>query len=335
MNTRAFAFGGTGMLGARALLVRAASPRLTLAGFFALAAIVIATQSGDAVSGVWLVAPLALLWLNLLAAMGTHRVLRRGGLGVFHAALLVALVLVALGRLLHFDGRVEVTEGGRLDGAAIEVTSSGPWHGDAWRALRFEQGAIAVDYAPSLKRAATVSEVLRPGGALARVGDTLPLVLDGYRFYTTHNKGYAALIEFAPPGAPPERGALHMPSYPLFDWKQEQSWRAPNGAALRFWLRPDAPAAADARWRFDPSRAQATLVVEVDGRRSELRAGDAIDGAFGRLRYERVVGWMGYRISHDATLLPLFWCAALGIAGLAWHLLATRSRRDPRTRHAR
>ena len=163
----------------------------------------------------------------------------------------------------------------------------------------------------------------------------MPLVLDGYRFHTTHNKGYAALIAFTPPGSAAERGALHMPSYPLFDWKQEQSCRAPNGAAFRFWLRPDAPAAADAPWRFEPSHRQATLVVEVNGRRSELRAGDAIDGAFGRLRYERVVGWMGYRISHDVTLLPLFWCAAIGMAGLAWHLLATRTRRAVRTEDPR
>jgi len=335
MNASTFALHGARARGAHALVARVASPHLTLSGFVALAAMLIATQWNDAVSSVWLVAPLGLLWFNLLAAMATHRTLRRGGLGLFHFALLVGLLGVALGRLLHFDGRVEVTEGGLLDGAAIEVTSRGPWHGDAWRTLRFEQGAVAVDYAPALKRAATVSTVVRPDGALARVGDTVPLVLDGYRFYTTHNKGYAALIAFAPPGAVPERGALHMPSYPLFDWKQEQSWRAPNGSALRFWLRPDAPAAADTRWRFDPSQAQATLVVEVDGKRSELRAGDAIDGAFGRLRYERVVGWMGYRISHDATLLPLFWCAAIGLAGLAWHLLVARSRRTARAEDAR
>ena len=311
----------------RAWLERLASPRLTLAGFAALALMVIASQWRDALSSAWLVAPLAWLWLNLSAAMATHRALRRGGLGVFHAALAVALALVALGRLLHFDGRVEVTEGGVLDGAAIEVTSRGPWHGDAWRALRFEQGAIAVDYAPALKRAATVSDVVRPDGAHTRVGDTVPLVVDGYHFYTTHNKGYAALIAFDAPGAASQRGALHMPSYPLFDWKQEQAWRAPSGAAFRFWLRPEAPARGDARWRFEPSHAQAALVVEHDGERSELRAGEAIDGAFGRLRYEGVVGWMGYRVSHDATLMPLFWCALLGVAGLAWHLLASREAR--------
>jgi hypothetical protein len=96
---------------------------------------------------------------------------------------------------------------------------------------------------------------------------------------------------------------------------------------LHFWLRPDAAANGTAAWRFDPSREAGTLVVEVDGRRAELRAGESIDGAFGRLRFEGLAGWMGYRISHDATLVPLFWCALLGVAGLAWHLVSSRSRR--------
>ena len=246
---------------------------------------------------------------------------------MFHGALAVSLALVALGRLLHFDGRVEVTQGGLLDRSAIEVTSSGPWHGTSWHTLRFEQGAIGVDYAPALKRAQTVSEVTLPDGRRERVGDTVPLVLDGYRFYTTHNKGFAPLIAFRAPNQPEQRGALHMPSYPLFDWKQEQSWRSPQGTVLRFWLRLDATVNAATAWHFDPSRAAATLVVEVEGRRVELRVGESIDGAFGRLRFEGLAGWMGYRVSHDATLVPLFWCALLGVAGLAWHLASSAGRR--------
>jgi cytochrome c biogenesis protein len=308
----------------RAIAQRWASPRVTLAGFVALGALAVATSVDTRVPSVWLAAPLTVLWFNLLAAMATHGALRRGGLGVFHAALLLAIALVAGGRMLHFDGRVEVTEGGLLDGASIEVTSSGPWHGTRWRTLQFEQGPIAVGYAPMLRRARTVSEVLRPDGSRAGVGDTVPLVLNGYHFYTTHNKGFAALIAFHAPGAEAQRGALHMPSYPLFDWKQQQSWRTPQGTMFQFWLRPDAPPNEAAGWRFEPSQAQATLVVEVNGRRAELRAGQSIEGDFGRLRYERLVGWMGYRVSHDATLVPLLWCALIGIAGLAWHLALPR-----------
>jgi cytochrome c biogenesis protein len=301
-----------------------ASPRWTLVGFAALGATVVATQFDARVDTAWLVAPLALLAANLAAAMAMHRALRRGGLGVFHAALLLALALAALGRLLHFDGRVEVTEGGLLDGAAIEVTSAGPWHGDGWRSLQFEQGPIVVDYAPGLKRARTVSNVVRSDGSRAAVGDTVPLVQRGYHFYTTHNKGFAPLIAFNAPGEAPQRGALHMPSYPLFDWKQQQSWRAPAGTEFRFWLRPAAAADEQSRWRFDPAHARAMLVVEVGTQRAELHEGEAMAGEFGVLRYERLAGWMGYRVSHDATLMPLFACALIGIGGLGWHLLRTR-----------
>ena len=38
------------------------------------------------------------------------------------------------------------------------------------------------------------------------------------------------------------------------------------------------------------------------------------------MRYERLTGWMGYRIFYDPTLLPLFVVALLGVLGLAWHL---------------
>jgi cytochrome c biogenesis protein len=315
---------GVARTGVRVAVRHLASPRWTLAGFTALGVLVAATQIDARANTEWLVMPLALLAANLAAAMTMHRTLRCGGLGVFHAALLLALALAALGRLLHFDGRVEVTEGGRLDGSSIEVTSTGAWHGDAWRSLQFEQGPIAVDYAPGLKRARTVSEVVRADGSRAAVGDTVPLVLRGYHFYTTHNKGFAPLIAFNAPGAAPQRGALHMPSYPLFDWKQQQTWHSPAGAEFRFWLRPEAPADERARWRFDPAQERATLVVEVGTQHAELREGESMQGDFGVLRYERVVGWMGYRVSHDATLVPLFGCALLGIAGLGWHLLRSR-----------
>jgi hypothetical protein len=61
-------------------------------------------------------------------------------------------------------------------------------------------------------------------------------------------------------------------------------------------------------------------VVELQGQRFELRPGDEARIGAGTLRYERLLGWMGYRIHHDPMLVPLFWLALLGIAGLAWHL---------------
>jgi cytochrome c biogenesis protein len=301
-----------------------ASPRLTLAGFALLALMVWATSADARVSSSWIALPSAVLAANLGATMVVHRALRRGGLGLFHAALLVGMLVVALGRMLHFEGRVEVTQGGELAAEAIEPLSIGPWNNHAWRGVRFEQGPIRVHYAAGVRRAQTVSEVLVPtdGAAPAaqQVGDTTPLVIDGYRFYTTHNKGYAPLLSWQAPERDTTAGAVHLPSYPLFDWKQEQHWRTPDGVDVKLWLRPDAPLNEREAWVFEPAAQAATLVVELQGQRFELRPGDEARVAAGRLRYERLLGWMGYRIHHDPMLLPLFWLALLGIAGLAWHL---------------
>lgn len=300
-----------------------ASSRLTLAGFALLGAGVLATYSKPEASAAPMVLPLALLALNLAAALAVRPDLRRGGLGLFHAALLALLLLVAAGRLTHFDGRVEVAEGALLDPTRIEVTGSGLWHGDRWQRLQFRQGPYEVDYAAGVKRAHTRSSVWAGGaqsGAPIIVGDDTPLVLQGYRFYTTHNKGLAPLLTWQPEGGAAVQGVLHMPSYPLFDYQQENRWTAPDGTALRFWLRIERPLPEHAAWTLDPHTLPAVLVVEAGGVRSELKPGDSVALRGATLRYERLTGWMGYRIFYDPTLLPLFVVSLLGVLGLAWHL---------------
>lgn len=308
-----------------------ASSRLTLAGFALLGAGVLATYSKPEASAAPMVLPLALLALNLAAALAVRPDLRRGGLGLFHAALLALLLLVAAGRLTHFDGRVEVAEGALLDPTRIEVTGSGLWHGDRWQRLQFRQGPYEVDYAAGVKRAHTRSSVWAGGaqsgarsdatsGAPIVVGDDTPLVLQGYRFYTTHNKGLAPLLTWQPEGGAAVQGVLHMPSYPLFDYQQENRWTAPDGTALRFWLRIERPLPEHVAWTLDPHTLPAVLVVEAGGVRSELKPGDSVALRGATLRYERLTGWMGYRIFYDPTLLPLFVVSLLGVLGLAWHL---------------
>ena len=313
-----------------------ASSRLTLAGFALLGAGVLATYSKPEASAAPMVLPLALLALNLAAALAVRPELRRGGLGLFHAALLALLLLVAAGRLTHFDGRVEVAEGALLDPTRIEVTGSGLWHGSRWQRLQFRQGPYEVDYAAGVKRAHTRSSVWAGGaensatsGAPIVVGDDTPLVLQGYRFYTTHNKGLAPLLTWQPEGGAAVQGVLHMPSYPLFDYQQENRWTAPDGTALRFWLRIERPLPEHAAWTLDPHTLPAVLVVEVGGVRSELKPGDSVALRGATLRYERLTGWMGYRIFYDPTLLPLFVVALLGVLGLAWHLWRRSSQMLP------
>lgn len=300
---------------------RLASNRLTIAGFVLLAGGVIASvelpqHASGAIAG-----PLALLAVNLAAAIVLRPSLRRGGLGLFHAMLLALLLLAGWSRLTHFDARVEVTQGTALDPAQVQVLGQGPWHGTRWRDIAFRQGAWEVDYSPGVRRGDTRSQVWLPGEHASHVvGDDIPLVLDGYRFYTTHNKGFAPVLTWQPQGGDAVKGALHMPSYPLFDYQQENRWTAPDGRQLRFWLRIEQPLAAGAAWTLRPSETPAVLVMETDGQRRELRPGEAIQLQGASLRYERLAGWIGYKIFYDPTLLPMLAVSLIGVLGLGWHL---------------
>jgi hypothetical protein len=298
-----------------------ASPRLTLAGFAVLALAILAALQLPQLPAAAIALPLALLGVNLVAAIALRPVLRRGGLGVFHFALLGVLLLAGWGRLTHFDGRVEVVDDGAYDASLVEVTGRGPWHGEDWKGLQFRQSGWEVDYAPRVKRTRTRSTVWLPEETTPQVvGDDTPLLIQGYRLYTTPNKGFAPLLTWEQPGAAPVQGALHMPTYPLFDWKQENSWTAPDGTKLRFWLRIERALPEDSAWTLRPADVPATLVVEAAGARHELKPGGALALPQGTLRYERLTGWMGYRIFYDPTLMPLLVVSLLGVAGLGWHL---------------
>lgn len=94
-----------------------ASLKLTLAAlvFFA-AGIVYAYFSGEHTT-LALVPPLALLSLNLIAAVTTNPVFRRSGpLLLFHLALIAIILLVAAGRLSYLKGHVELAEARNFPG---------------------------------------------------------------------------------------------------------------------------------------------------------------------------------------------------------------------------
>jgi cytochrome c biogenesis protein len=115
-----------------------------------------------------------------------------------------------------------------------------------------------------------------------------------------------------------------MPSYPLFDWRQENRWRSPEGSELRIWLRLEAPLAEERAWTLEPRSARGALIVHAQGGRSELHAGESLRLEGGTLRYERLAGWMGYRVFFDPTLPWLLGLAIAAVAGLAAHLWGRR-----------
>lgn len=314
------------------------SLKLTLVGMLALGGAVLFSYYEPSASPLWVAAPLILMALNLMAAMLVRRSFRRKpGLIVFHLGLLAVMLLAAAGRLNSFTGRIEISEGQLFDMSAVTVVSSGPWHSMARLAeVRFEQADMSIDYAPGLRRGATLSTVHAPDEAGHRkpltVGDTRPFRSDGYRFYTTSNKGYAAVISWTDESGATQRGAVHFPSYPFYEWKQLNQWTTPAGLEVELEFHPAGKVELDRHWVLDSAETAGSLTVRVAGREPRtLRPSESIRLPDGVLRYDEPRMWMGYEIFYDPMLPWLLMAALVGVLGLAWHYW---NRFQPRTRAA-
>ena len=294
------------------------SLRATLAGLGLLAAVVLVRPAW------WpLTVVIALLAVNLLAALAMHPALRRQlPLLVAHLALLALALLVAVGRLTALDGRFELTQGVPFDGTLID-RDAGALHHDRLGRLSFRNEGFEIDYAPGRKRGATRNTVTwladdgQPRSAV--IGDHRPLVLDGHRFYTSPNKGFAPLLRWQPERGAAVLGAVHLPSYPMHELRQSREWALPDGGNAWVQLQFDETLIdpeASALWRLP---AQHRLVVRVAEQRAELRPGQGMRLAGGTLVYEGLRSWMGYRVAYDPTLPWLLAASLLAALALALH----------------
>ncbi len=306
-------------------LHRLSSLRLTLAGMVMLAIGAALSYNNPASTPVWvLVVPMALLAINLLAAIiANPRIHRHGSLLVFHLALLGVVILAAAGCLTRFEAHVEMLEGTAFSKDDLLNKRQGPLHSNHLDQVSFVQGPYTVDYAAGMMRGPTRSHVQVPdgrGGWKWRViGDDKPLVVGGYRFYTSFNKGFAPILTWIPDHGAPETGSVNMPAYPLFNFKQDNSWTPPGGSEIKFWLRLNTGMQEDQAWVLDGDKAHGILVVNTDGERVELKPGESARVPGGKLRYERLSSWMGYKIFYDPTLHLMFATAIIGVLGLFAH----------------
>ncbi len=300
-----------------------ASLKLTLALLLALlAGAVLAYYLAPART--WgIVLPLAALAINLLAAIATHAKFRQQvPLLSFHLALLALIVLIALGRLSALSGQAEVTVGGEFDGH-LASEQRGPWHLGGIESIRFANLGFDIDYDEGVRRGPTRNRVSwvdagRPQTAV--IGDQTPLVIGGYRFYTSFNKGFAPLLSWQDSDGIVRQGAIHLPAYPLHEYAQSQDWQPP-GARQALWLMLkfddvvlDPAAPSSFRLPNDPR-----LIVRHDSTGFELRPGDSIDLPEGRLRFDGLTAWMGYTVFYDWTLPWLAAACAVAVLSLAAH----------------
>jgi cytochrome c biogenesis protein len=274
-----------------------------------------------------LVIILSLLAGNLLAVIVSSEHFRRQlPLLIFHLALLAIILLVGLGRLVYFKGQAEVLEGEEFDGQLVK-SEAGPWHPWSLDQARFVNRGFSVAYAPGLVRLGTENRVawVNPAGRIEEdvIGDHRPLVLQGYRFYTSWNKGFALLFEWTPDGGEALLGSVNLPGYPGNALKQAQKWALP-GVPDAVWamLQFDGeliPLDRAGEFRLpDDYR----VVVRHGEQRWELSPAAQSDEILlpgGRLRYVGLRSWMGYHITWDGTIDWLLAASAIAVLALAWH----------------
>ena len=300
------------------VLTPLASLRLTPFALLALFAAVMAGYLDAGTPTTWVALPLVVLAVNLAAALLVDARLRlRAPLLVFHVALLAVLALATAGELLRYSGRAQVVTGSTLAADEVVEVAAGPLFSPSWlQSVQLLQRGFEVDFQPGLAPGQTRSRVQAADGGVVVVGNTQPYVEDGFRFHTTSNKGFAALLAWQPDGGGWQPGAVLFPSWPLEDWKQLAAFHPPGGPPLGLELEVPMRAPSLRSWTLDSETATAGVRLHVDdGRRVvTLAPGESLALAGGRLHFAEPRMWMGYTVSHD-PLLP--WLLASGIVGAA------------------
>lgn len=327
--------GGAGDSSHRAdpsLLKRLASLRLTLWLIALLAAGIAAAYRLEGMRTWPMVVPLVLLSLNLIAAIATNGVFRRQmPLLVFHLSLVILLLLVAAGRLTYLNGHVGVTEGSAFDGVFAE-SERGPLHPDGTSDLHFVNKGFTIEYRPGLQRGPTRNLVgFRDTDGRWHeqiVGDQTPLVLSGYRFYTSFNKGFAPTFRWIDADGNSTLGSVQLPPFPLNEYSQAAEW-TPPGSGEAVWIMLDIDEVVldpDDHTSFRlPERFR--LIARVGEQRHEMQPGDSLVLSRGTLHFEGLRTWMGYRVFYDWTLPWLLAACGLAVVSLGAHFWNKFSKR--------
>ena len=304
---------------------RLASLKLTLVILVLLAMGILVAYHSELRTTWALAVPLFLFAVNLTAAVITNPAFRRQtALLVFHLALIAIVLLVAAGRLTYLKGYTGLAEGETFDGV-LTAYESGPWHWWRLDKVSFANEGFNIDYDPGPRRNKTTNRVRwtdeEGREQVGLIGDHHPLVLKGYRFYTSFNKGFAPIFLWLPKrGGEPQRGSVHLPGYPNFQYRQAQDWQPP-GAQSKVWimlqfdeviLEPEKPS------RFRPPQDH-KLVLRVGEDRRELKPGDHYELPEGILKYEGLTTWMGYTVYSDLTISWLLAACIVAVLSLSWH----------------
>lgn len=302
-----------------------ARPWLTAAFFVvtALSAIAVTRLDTGATAIMW--PPFALLVVNLLAAIVDNPRFRADvPLLLFHLALLALVALFAAGRLTYLEGRVMLTQQVSFPGV-LDEERRGPLHGDGVRSLRFMNAGITEVYPKLDDFRHTYNTVMwwddsgRP--RMTEIGDDRPLILQGYRIFTSKHRGVSPILRWTPTdGGPPESGSLQLGQTTQDMFENAVSWHLPDGREAWVSLVARAPQAALPTEQVDMGvyEFDHVLVLRVGDQRHELRKGGSVDLGSGRLTYERLLTWMGYRVVYDPTVPWIVATIGIGLSSMIW-----------------
>jgi hypothetical protein len=271
--------------------------------------------------------PTFLLIINFLLALFTRSILKNNWLlMVFHFALIALVILVFLGQLTYLKATLELTTNEEFSGQ-LENVRQGLWHRYGLTQARFTNLGFEIRYHKGIKRDKTLNKlhlINKDGRSqLIEIGDHIPLIIGHYRFYTSHNKGYAPVFEWLPSGSTEVIvGSIHLPAYPVHEYRQALEWKIP-GSAHSLWTLlniEDEVLPEDRAFDFRvPGQSQ--LIVRYQDQRHVLKPGDELTLPEGVLRYQKLSTWMGYKVDYDWTRPWLLATALIGLFGLFMHFI--------------
>jgi len=305
-----------------------ASNRTTLFLLPGLALCIIVYYQVTLEGRLWIIlVPTLLLIVNFLLALFTRSILKNNWLlMVFHFALIALVILVLLGQLTYLQATLELSTNEEFSGQ-LENVRQGPLHSYELTQARFTNLGFQIRYHKGIKRDKTLNQIklINDDGRnqMIEIGDHVPLVIGHYRFYTSHNKGYAPVFEWYPSGSTEViLGSIHLPAYPVHEYRQALEWKIPGSdrSLWTFLSIEDDVLPEDRAFDFQvPEKHQ--LIVRYQDQRHELKPGDELTLPEGVLRYQKLSTWMGYKVDYDWTRPWLLVTTLIGLFGLIMHFI--------------
>lgn len=303
-------------------LAELAAPHWTVLFFLLTAAAALLVTYRSMAPTALMAPPLLLLLLNLLAAILSHARFRADlPLLLFHLALLALVALLALARLIYFEGSTTLSSGTAFDGVLL-TEAKGPLHSGKLTEVHFANDGFVEDQAARYQRHATYNKIRWQDATgqwhLARIGDDHPLLIQGYKIYTSPHRGFSLLLRWQPNNDLEEYGTVQLGDQLDGAFAPAMKARLPNGSEA--WMMLDFKNTPAQPGRLSNTGSGNTpehsLVLRIGDARHELRPGDSLPLPGGTLNYVQLDSWMGYTISYDPTKPWIIATVLLGMASL-------------------